>query len=385
MRKTLLASFITSLTLGSSLSVHAQNFDTLVKDSSVKVNFRYRAESADIDDTANTDSALANTLKSRITFQSGAVSGLSLLVEADNVLHLTDEFNSSKNNETQYDEIKDPESSQINQAYIQFKNDQNIVTLGNQRINLDNQRHIGSVAFRQDEQTFDAISIKNTTLDKATVFASFANNVNTITNDNAELEVSILNVKYAVTPDLSAGSFYYGIESENGDTLNTVGVRATGSASSIAYEAELASQSESIADTRAQYLNLSASAQMKNVTAKLGLEIFGSDKGDAAFTTPLATNHKFFGWSDAYLGGAGNNGIQDIQLSAATQLSGVNVIAQLHKFDAVEGNNDLGTEMGIHVNKTFAHYGAGIKAAYLSDSDISDDVSKLWLTVTANF
>ncbi len=385
MKKTILTSAISSLALSSAINVQAQSFDELVDQSHIDVNFRYRVESANIDDATDKDSALANTLKSRVTFKSGSVAGFSVLVEGDNVVHVTEDFNSTKNNETAYDVVKDPETTQINQAYVQYKNDNNTVTLGNQRINLDNQRHVGGVAFRQDEQTFDAVSLINTSIDKTTIIAGFANNVNTITNDNAELDVTILNVKYAVSPELSATTFYYGAEDTSGETLNTLGLRATGKIESIQYEAEVASQTESLADTSTLYYNLSAATEVAGIKAKLGLEVFGSDNGDAAFSTPLGTNHKFFGWSDAYLSGAGTNGIQDLNLSAATKVNGIKLVAQLHKFDAVEGSNDLGTELGLLAAKKFGAYGASIKVAQLTSSDITDDTTKLWLTGTTKF
>ncbi len=385
MKKTILASAISSLALSSAISVQAQNFDELVNASSIDVSFRYRVESANVDDATDKDTALANTLKSRVTFKSGNIAGFSVLVEGDNVLHITEDFNSTENNETAYDVVKDPETTQINQAFLQYKNDSNTVTLGNQRINLDNQRHVGGVAFRQDEQTFDAVTLVNTSIDKTTIVAGFANNVNTITNDNAELDVTILNVKYAASPELSATTFYYGAEDESGETLNTLGLRATGKIEGIKYEAEVASQNESSGDTTTLYYNLSAATDVAGITAKVGLEVFGSDNGDAAFATPLGTNHKFFGWSDAYLGGAGSNGIQDLNLSAVTKVSGIKLVAQLHKFDAIEGSQDLGTELGFLAAKKFGTYGASIKVAQLTGSDMKDDTTKLWLTGTAKF
>ena len=387
MNKTLLAVAISSLALSSGVSVQAQSFDDLVKESSVDLNFRYRVESADVD-KESTDSALANTLKSRITFKSAEVGGVSLLVEGDSVIHVTEDFNSSENGETEYDLVKDPETTQINQAFVQYKGFDTTVKVGNQAINLDNQRHVGSVAFRQDEATFDAVTVVNQSVENLTVVAGFADNVNTITNSNLELDIIILNAKYAFSPELAATTFFYGAEGTDGETLNTVGFRAVGDVNGIKYEAEVASQNESEADTDALYYNFSAATKVASVTAKLGLEVFGSDGGDAAFATPLGTNHKFFGWSDAYLNGNDANGLQDINFSAVTKVSGVKLVAQLHKFDSVEGSDDLGTEIGIMAAKKFGDYGASIKLAQFSEGDEGPsavDATKLWVTGTAKF
>ena len=389
MKKTLLAATISSLALSSAISVQAQSLDDLVKGSTLDVNFRYRVESADVDDATDNDAALANTLKSRITFKSADIAGVSVLVEGDNVLHLNDDFwdkdgaNTDKN-----DVVLDQETTQINQAYVQYQGFDTTVKVGNQRINLDNQRHVGGVAFRQDEATFDAVTVVNQSVENLTVVAGLANNLNNIKNDNVELDITILNLKYAVSPDLSASTFFYGAEDTDGETLNTVGLRAVGSAAGIKYEAELASQEESSADTTALYYNLSASKKIASVTAKLGLEVFGSDDGKASFATPLGTNHKFLGWSDTYLNAPSTDGIQDINLSAVTKVSGVKLVAQYHKFDTVEGSDDLGSEIGFLAAKKFGSYGASLKVAQFSagDDDASKvDATKLWLTGTAKF
>lgn len=388
MKKTLLAVAISSLALSSGVSVQAQSLDDLVKGSSVDLNFRYRVESADVDDGTN-DSALANTLKSRITFNSAEVGGVSLFVQGDSVLHVTDDFYDGDGaNTDENDLVLDQETTQINQAYVQYKGFDTTVKVGNQAINLDNQRHVGSVAFRQDEATFDAVTVVNQSVENLTVVAGFADNKNSITNSNDEMDVSILNVKYALSPELAASTFYYGVEFPSGETLNTIGLRAVGDISGIKYEAEVASQNESEADTDALYYNLSAATKVASVTAKLGLEVFGSDSGDAAFSTPLGTNHKFFGWSDVYLNGNGANGLQDLNFSAVTKVSGVKLVAQLHKFDSVEGSDDLGTEIGIMAAKKFGDYGASIKLAQFSEGDEGAskvDATKLWVTGTAKF
>ena len=389
MKKTLLAVAISSLALSSGVSVQAQSFDDLVKESSVDLNFRYRVESVDVDDADDNDAALANTLKSRITFKSAEVGGVSLLVEGDSVLHVTDDFYDGDGlNTDQEDKVLDQETTQINQAYVQYKGFDTTVKVGNQRINLDNQRHVGGVAFRQDEATFDAVTVVNQSVKNLTVVAGFADNKNSITNSNDEIDISILNLKYAVSPELAATTFYYGAEFPSGETLNTIGLRAVGDISNIKYEAEVASQEDSAKDTTALYYNLSAATKLANVTTKLGLEVFGSDSGDAAFWTPLGTNHKFFGWSDSYLNGNGANGLQDINFSAVTKVSGVKLVAQLHKFDSVEGSDDLGTEIGIMAAKKFGDYGASIKLAQFSEGDEGPsavDATKLWVTGTAKF
>ncbi len=392
-KKSVIASTISTLALSMAMTTQAQSFDELIKESNLDLNFRYRVESADVDN-GTTDSALANTLKSRITFKSAEVAGLSLLVEGDSTLHITDEFyDNDGDNTDNKDVVLDQETTQLNQAYLQYNGFGSTIKAGNQRINLDNQRHVGGVGFRQDEATFDAISITNKSIDNTTIFLAAANNRNSITNTNTKEDINLLNVKYAISKDLSASAYYYGIDDmgqeNSGVDFDTFGLRTAGSVSGILLEAELATQDKSTAtaDTTSLYYNISIGQKIAGVTAKLGYEVFGSDDGEAAFATPLGTNHKFFGWTDKFLKGGGNNGIQDVNFSAVTKVSGVKLVAQLHKFDAVEGSDDLGSEMGFLVAKKFGDFGASLKVAqYFSTEETGDiDITKLWLTGTAKF
>src|SRR3546814_4127303 len=48
----------------------------------------------------------------------------------------------------------------IYRVQIQYRTKPLVVTVGRQRINLDDQRFVGSVAWRQNEQTFDAVRVE---------------------------------------------------------------------------------------------------------------------------------------------------------------------------------------------------------------------------------
>jgi len=395
LKKTLLASSIASVALASAMSVQASSFESVYKDGSIDLNLRLRSETSDVDNTK--DAALANTLKTRLTVKSGSIFGLSALVEADNTTHLTDDFNSTQNGNSKYNKVVDPETTQFNQAYVQYSMEGTTLKAGNQRILLDNQRHVGGVGFRQDEATFDAVSVKSKIAD-ATIFAAAANNRNNIKNENTEESIALINVKYAVSKELSTTAFYYGIDDTNaidGLDFDTFGLSAKGSAAGIGFYAEVATQNKTTAaggDFDSTYLNVSASKKIAGVKATLGYETFGSDGGDAAFATPLRTNHKFYGWSDTFLGGAGNNGIQDIYASAVTKVAGIKLVGQYHNFTSVEGSDPLGNEFGFVAAKKFGTYGASLKVAQYLASDFAEglaepkkDTTKVWLTGTAKF
>jgi len=391
--KTLIAGTISALSFSCAMSAQAQSINELINKSELNFNFRLRSESVDLDNNTS-KSALANTLRSRITFQSTELYGLSILVEGDNTLHLTDEFYDKDGpNQGNYDVVLDQETTQLNQAYIQYQGFNSSLKAGNQRINIDNQRHVGAVAFRQDEATFDAISVTNKSIDNTTIYLALANNRNTITNANTQEDIHLLNVKYTIYKDASASVYYYGIDDTNvensGVDFDTLGLRTLGSVGGILLEAEFASQNKTTntADTTSLYYNLSVAKKISGITTKLGYEVFGSDDGKAAFSTPLGTNHKFFGWSDKFLTGNGNDGIKDFNVSAVTKVNNIKLVAQLHKFDASKGNDDLGSEVGVLAGRQFGDFSASFKMAqYFSTKESgSVDITKFWLTASAKF
>lgn len=376
---TLALGSMSTLAFANTLQNESQSF---VENTSWSLDFRYRTESVDKDN--NLDTALANTLKSRLTVKTGSAYGFSGFVEGDNTLHITDDFNSTENNQSEYQKVVDPETTQINQAYVQYNNAGNTIKLGNQRILLDNQRHVGGVGFRQDEATFDAASISSTYFNNTKLFFAVANNRNTIKNENTEEDIILLNAQHSYSDSLKATAFYYGIESETGAKLDTFGLRSTGALSKeTSYEAEIATQDDETNNTL--YYHLAGSYKLGAIKATLGLETLGSDDGDASFKTPLGTNHKFFGWSDTYLGAPGSNGLQDIYVSAVSKISGVKLVGQFHNFSSVEGSTDLGTELGLLATKKFKNYGLSFKLAQFFAGDTGVDTTKIWLTGTAKF
>ena len=111
------------------------------------------------------------TLRSRITATSGAVHGFTVLGEVDNVTVVgSTKYNSTENGKTQYPVVADPKGTEVNQIYLKYTMDSANGIYGRQRINYSNQRFVGGVAWRQNEQTFDGFrgnwqALENVSLD----------------------------------------------------------------------------------------------------------------------------------------------------------------------------------------------------------------------------
>ena len=370
--KLLLAAAVTAAT---PTAFAAESIAEAFQNGSTSVSFRLRFEDVDVGGVSND----ALTLKSRLTYKTDTFNGFSALFEADDTTVLGDE---------DYTGIADSEYTDVNQAYLAYSAADTTVKFGRQRILLDNQRFVGGVGFRQNEQTYDALTLTNKSLPDTTLFYGYISEVNNIFASDAKHETHLLNAKYTGLPFGTVTGYYYQIEPDAAaDSIDTFGVRFTGSQpagdAKLLYTAEYATQDQNNG-SKPDYYVLEGGVSVSGVTAKLGFEVLESDNG-VGFNTPLATKHKFQGWADKFLGTPGT-GIEDLYLTVGTKVAGVKLLAVYHDFEAETTSADLGSEFGLVVAKKFGkNYGLSLKYADYSAGDTGVDTDKLWLTATAKF
>ncbi|GLQ33421.1 alginate export family protein [Litoribrevibacter albus] len=365
-------------------------------------DFRLRYEMVDQDNALKDADAL--TLRSRLGYKTGEVQGFSGVIEFEdsrNVAGMDDYDNTQGKNQGEYSVIADPETTELDQGYLQYKNELVTTKFGRQVLTLDNHRFVGHVGWRQDRQTFDAVTLNATPIKDLSIQYAFLDQRNRILAEEADVNSKdhLLNVGYK-TPFGKLSAYAYLLENEDveDDALDTYGLRFNGKAEvssdlKALYTLEYATQDkEAVAgDNDADYMNLEAGAEFKGVTAKLGYEVLGSDDGDYGFSTPLATLHKFNGWADQFLA-TPKQGLVDMSVAVSGTLAGVKLAAVYHEFEADEESNDvddLGSELDLSVTKKFSdNYSGGIKYAAYSAGDSGAnkvDTDKAWLWVSAKF
>ncbi len=137
----------------------SEDLTKAVSEGSIKLDLRYRFEKVD-DDAFNKD-ANASTLRSRVTFQTANVKGISVLAEFDNVSYVgNDNFNSTSNGVLDRPVVADPKGTEVNQAWLKYAWNDLSGAYGRQRILHGNQRFVGGVAWRQNEQTYDGFRVQ---------------------------------------------------------------------------------------------------------------------------------------------------------------------------------------------------------------------------------
>lgn len=361
-------------------------------------DFLLRYESVDQENTLKDADAL--TLRSRLGYVTGSVSGFSATVEFEDsrVVAGVEDYNAAgQNNNAAYSVIADPETTEVDQAFLQYKTDMVTAKLGRQVLTLDNHRFVGHVGWRQDRQTFDGLSVTATPVKGLTVSYAYLDERNRIFAEAGDIDSKdhLLNISY-MTPAGKLTAYSYLLEVDNGtsNSLDTYGVRFAGAKTSdnikFLYELEYASQTSESGSTEydADYYLIEGGVVVSGITAKLGYEVLGSDDSMYGFSTPLATLHKFNGWADLFLA-TPDEGIQDLYLSVGGKVGPGKLTVVYHDFTADESSaskDDLGSEFDIVYGMKFGkNYNAGIKYAAYSADDHAVDTDKLWVWVGASF
>ncbi len=363
-----------------------------LSESTVKLSFRARYEGVDQDGIDDNASAL--TLKSRITANTGSFKGLSAGVEVDNVTDIIDNYNSTSNGETDYPVVADPTGTDVNQLFLKYSTENFSATAGRQRILHNNQRFVGGVGWRQNEQTYDGYRFQVKPVKGFSADYSYVYNINRIfgpDGDKADLhgQFHLLNTGYKINKEHKINAYAYLLDFDTAATssTDTYGVSYNGNFGPVMINAAYATQSDAgdnAADFSADYYNFEVGTKVSTVTLLAGIESLGSDNG-VSFSTPLATLHKFQGFADKFLGTPAQ-GIEDIYFTAKTKINGIKLSATYHDLSSDVDGIDYGSEIDVAAAYAFnKNYSVLVKFASFDADDYASDTDKLWVQVAANF
>ena len=407
--------------MGIAVPYNAMAADTLegaLKESTAKLNLRPRYENVEATTADGVESrSEAATLKTRLTFSTGSFYDFSAVLEFDDVTALRDVDYLDGTNGKDGPAIVDPEGTEVNEAYLAYKGlADTTFKWGRQRIVLDNQRFVGGVAWRQNEQTYDSFSVLNSSVPGLTAFYANISNVNRIVGEqvlagDATQETNLLNVGYQFEGIGKLTAYYYDIDNQDdiffGASNTTMGVRFAGSSSldalKLDYELEWADQEETgdnPVEYSADYTLISLMGTMSGFSLGIAQEVLGGDTDATViatgattakgFTTSLATAHKFQGWADVFLNTPGT-GIEDMYVTFKAGLPmGMSFMAVYHDFESSESvaedkSSDFGSEIDAVLSKKFDN-GATLMLKYADfsagDDYYTTDVKKVWVMAT---
>jgi hypothetical protein len=354
------------------------------------IDIRARYEFADVD---MKDPSHAFTFRERLGLKTMAWNGFSALVEGEFSQAAVDDYNGGAPGADPFDPantlIADPQTNELNQGYLQYEGFDTIAKAGRQKIIYDNAAFIGNVGWRQNEQTYDALSLSNKSIGGLTLNYAYLNQVNRIFGSDADAPLApgfanvediaasahLFNASYAGIKGLTLGGYAYIMNFEDVGAWdnNTFGMSAKGDLLGLTLYGELAWQDKAgvLGSEDALYAHANASKTFGSQTLTVGLEHL-----DAGFKTPLATVHAFNGFADVTdpgrISGA-HNGLTDVYVSHTIPLfCGIKWTNVLHAMGDNELTGGYGWEYDSVLTKKFdEHFTAIAKFAYF-DSDGDD-------------
>ncbi len=317
--RTLLSSAITAITACSAFAAplaRAASSDAVAPTSPVTLEWNARLRHESVADDAFVRDAEATTLRLRLAMRARLGAGWTAFVEGEGIAALDNGYDSGANGRTGLPVIADPTGAELNQAWLGWRNAHGSATFGRQRVLLGNQRWVGNVGWRQNEQTFDAAALEWKPSTAITARYLWLDRVHRVNGDHARnvlarernLDTHLLDVAFAPGKQ-QWGAYAYAHEDRDMPAASTLttGVRWSG---------------ERLRDGRGWGLRLEAARQrgygnnplsfahdywvvepslaQPGVTWRAGWEHLGGD-GSHALQTPLATLHAFNGWADKFL------------------------------------------------------------------------------------
>ncbi len=361
-------------------------------------------------DTPTLD-ADAVTLRVRAGAELKHKSGLSVLAESEATLAVVTSYNAfpfgiaDTQRRTGYAVVADPMNVELNRLQVQYKSKQVTVTLGRQRISLDDQRWVGAVGWRQNEQTFDAVrgeakfgpvSLDGTyAISQRTIWGVDAGPRTAFDGDFVFLgggaKLGPVNLKaFAYLLDFDPAEQAGTLAVPNADT-QTYGLRASATfklspKATASFTASYARQSDwqdNPVDYSAEYITAEAGLGFGPLGLNAGYEKLGADNGRAV-QTPMATLHKFNGWADLFLTTPAG-GLEDwyggatIKFPKVKPLPGLNAAVTYHRFESDLGSVHYGDEWDASVGFKLGRVGVLAKFADYNADLLGADTRKLWL------
>ena len=375
--------------------------------------FDARLRYEDVDQTPMAEEADAETLRVRLGFETGKAWNTSLLAEGEAIAHLSGEYrdDTARTRNATYPVIPDPESEEINR--LQLVNTSlpgTTVTLGRQRIVLDDQRFIGNVGWRQNEQTFDAVRIVNKPLAALALDVTYLNQVNRIFGRESPQgrykgDGVLANAAYTFSFGKLTGFGYWldfdpitylpvALDPTRVST-ETFGARYAGERPlkklKLAYAATYATQTDhgsNPLELDLDYYSAELTATYRQYGVTVGQEVM---EGNAVvgFATPLATMHRFHGWADKFLTTPAN-GIDDKYVGFGYTAKGVAMLDTLsanlvyRDFESERLAVDLGTEIDLQLQAKYKRFVGLLKLAKYDAHEgrtpaAYQDTTKFWV------
>ena len=370
-------------------------------DGQTSFGLRYQHEWVSQD--GNPEDATAHTLRTRLGYTTAASLPLQATVEHEHVTRLgSGRFNDTVNGRTASPVVADPDSTEINRAWINLAFAPGTsARFGRHRIKYDSDRFVGNVGWRQNGLTFDGLRLTVTAIPGLEAEYAFISRVNRIFGKDSAMGTfdtrnHFIHLDYPVSALGRLVGYGYLLNFEDAPALSsrTFGLRLAGafdagSSFTFLYTLEAARQSDHADNPNTfdlGYWVVEPGLRFGDVTLKLGYESLRGD-GTVAFQTPLATLHAFQGFANKFLT-TPPDGIDDYYATLLNApkgpglLTGTRFAGVYRRFDTAVGGETYGSELDLVTARKFAEkFNALLKVARYQAKAHGSDTTKVWLSL----
>lgn len=383
----------------------ASTLEEALLDGQFDGRLRYRYQFLDVE--GFTDEGQASTLQTLLKYETKPIAGVSVLGEVRSVQRIgaSNLQNDSLNDNTSRPAIPDPDAFEIDQLLVKVRDfvPDTQATFGRRKINLNNQRFISILGFRQSSNSFDGLFLENWSLPDTRLLYSYSYNFNRAFTDDSPVgnfdssEIHLFHAEHKFADWLQFVGYGYllGIDEDAFDppadnseqfATNTYGFNLKGDYPlnddwTAHYDFEFAHQTdnaESPDEFSLNYYRFVPGVSYKNWRFNLGYESLEGD-GTNGFSTPFALLHAFNGYADVFVPFTPAEGFEDFYVNATYsiketpfKIAGYDVFGNsklrlaYHTFDFENSGGSIGDEIDISfkkkirddlaINFEYAHY-----------------------------
>lgn len=370
-----------------------------VKAGKATIELRTRYEHVDDEAAKKTADALTNRMA--ISFKTASWQGLSAFAQFENVANVAEPrfmVPQTGYGKPNHAVVADPPLSQLNQFYLEYHG----LKVGRQAMNLDHQRFIGSVAWRQNDQTFTGATYARESKYVNFTLGHFTK-VHNIFGQTKPIKANLLNVNAKVIPGGNIRVFHYAFD--EGDQATGTGAtykdtsfahtggRVDGKVWEVLYDVSFANQKRTKDATATGTLEVKYS--FIGVGYALGKDhsLFAAQESlEGGFKTPYATLHAWNGWADRFLNTPAN-GLVDTYLQYKKRWPSWGLEASYHTYEAETNGAKYGKELNLSADYKVTPWLTVLAkvANYSADSETvkigtdNKDLKKFWLQTMMKF
>ncbi len=270
---------------------------------------------------ANLRTSHAFTFGTNFGYLTKSYKGFRVYVEGESVVALTpDLYFDGINNETDRTNVTDPETLELNKMSVSYTDSINNtflqIEVGRQAATIEDERFIGNVSARQDDQTFDAATFKIQNKQKGlSLEYAYLYQINRLVAEQADWRSNshAFSLAYFKNPKARVGLFGHLFDFQMdapAKSSKTFGItldraKLPQDRTALAYKTAFAYQSDygdNPTAFAAYFVNAEFGISLPRVgTFSLGYELASSDEGRASYQFPLSTGQRLHRISDVFI------------------------------------------------------------------------------------